>query len=51
VFFESTRLLGDFNARVEYNAGLWKGVIGRHGDVDVYDYGKLLLQLCCDNGA
>jgi len=30
-------------------AGVWMGVIGRHGNADVNDNGRLLLQLCCNN--
>jgi len=33
--------LGDFNAHVENDAGMWKGVIGQHGDADVNDNGRL----------
>jgi len=31
---ESTILLGYFNDYVGNDAGVWKGVIGRHGDAD-----------------
>jgi len=47
---ESTIPLGDFNAHVRNDAGYGKVcVIGRHGDADVNDNGRLLLQLCCNN--
>jgi len=46
---ESTILLEDFTAHVGNDAGVGKGVIGRHGDADVNDNGRLLLQLCCSN--
>jgi len=46
---KSTILLGDFNAHVGNDTGVWKYVIGRHGDADVNDNGRLLLQLCCNN--
>jgi len=26
--------------------GVWKGAIGQHGDADVNDNGRLLLQMC-----
>ena len=29
--------------------GMWKGVIGEHGDANINDHGRILLQLCCDN--
>jgi len=45
----STILLGDFNAHVGNDAGEWKGVIGRHGDGEANDNGRILLQLCCSN--
>jgi len=37
--------LGEFNAHVGNDTGVWKYVIGRHGDADVNDKGTLLLQL------
>jgi len=40
---QSTILLGNFNGHVGNDAGIWKGVIGRHGDADVNDDGRLLL--------
>jgi len=46
---EATILSGDFNAHVGNDAGVWKDVIGRHGDADVNDNGTFLLQLCCNN--
>jgi len=48
---ESTILLGVFDSRAGSgdDVGVWKGVIGRHGDADVNDIGSLLLQLCCNN--
>jgi len=42
-------LLRDFNAHVGNDANVWKGVVGRHGDADVNDNGRLLLQLRCNN--
>ena len=47
---ESTVLLGDFNAHVGTDDVTWKGVIGRHGDADLNENGRCLLQLCCSNG-
>jgi len=29
--------------------GVWKGAIGQHGDADVNDNGRLLLQMCWYN--
>ena len=46
---ESTILLGDFNAHVANDALVWKSVISQHGDADINDNGRLLLQLCCNN--
>ena len=46
---ESTIRLGDFNAHVGYDSRAWWGVIGWHGDVDVNDNGRVLLQPCCNN--
>jgi len=46
---KSTILLGYFSDYVGNDDGVWKGVIGRHGDADVNDNGRLLLQLCCNN--
>lgn len=43
------RGFGDFSSHVADVAGVWKGVIGHHGDSDVNDIEKSLLQLCCDN--
>jgi len=31
------------------DAGIWKRVIGKHGDADVSENGRLLLLLCCKN--
>jgi len=46
---DSTILLGDFNAHVGNDAAMWKGVIGRRGNANVNDNGRLLLQLCRNN--
>jgi len=46
---KSTILLGYFSDYVGNDDGVWKGVIGPHGDADVNDNGRLLLQLCCNN--
>jgi len=39
---------GDFNAHVGNDTGVWRGMIGQHGDVGVNDNGRLLLQVCCN---
>jgi len=44
---EFTILTGDFKAHVGNDAVVWKGVNGQHGDADINDNGRLLLQLCC----
>ena len=41
-------LLGDFNARVERDFELWKGVLSRHGAGNCNDNGCLLLELCSE---
>jgi len=41
--------LGDFSSKVGKDAEVLKGVIGQHGDADVNDGAKRLLQLCRDN--
>jgi len=46
---ESTIGLGNFNAHVVNDDWIWKGVIGEHGDDNVNDEERLLLQLCCNN--
>jgi len=46
---KSSILLGDFNSHVGSDTGVWRGVIGRHGDADVNNNERLLLQLCCNN--
>jgi len=46
---ESAILLGDLNAHAGNDAGVWRSTIGRHGDGDVNDSGRLLLQLRCNN--
>ena len=38
-------LLGDFNARVGRNRGLWQGVIGHHGVGNLNSSGHRLLSL------
>ena len=42
-------LLGDFNARVERDFELWKGVLGRHGVGNCNDNGRLLLEFCSEH--
>jgi len=41
--------LGDFSSKVGKDAEVLKGVIGQHGDADVNDGAKRLLQLCRGN--
>lgn len=50
---ESTICLGDFTAYLGNDVSVWKGVIGRHGDVNLSDNTKpllLVLQQSCKNG-
>lgn len=42
-------LLGDFNARVGQNSGIWKGVLGRHGIGQANSNGMRLLTLCSEH--
>ncbi len=42
-------LLGDFNARVGQNSGIWKGVLGRHGIGQTNSNGMKLLTLCSEH--
>jgi len=43
-------LCGGFKAQVETDARVWKeGLIGQHGNADVNDNGKFLLQRCYNN--
>jgi len=39
----------EFNAQFRNDGVLWKGVISLHGDADVNDNGRLLVQLSCNN--
>jgi len=48
-FNESTILLEDLNAHARNAPRVWKGVNGRHGDADVNDNRRLMLQLCFNN--
>ena len=41
-------VMGDLNARVGRNVEVWKGVIGRQGEVVVNGNGKRLLQFCAE---
>ena len=41
-------ILGDFNARVERDFELWKGVLGRHG-IGNCDNGRLALEFCSEH--
>jgi len=41
--------LRDVYAHAGNDAGIWKGVIGRHGDADDDDNGWCQLQLCYNN--
>jgi len=43
---QSTISLGELSAHVGNNAEVWRGVIGRHGDREGIDNGRLL---CCNN--
>ena len=42
-------VLGDLNARVGRNVGVWGDVIGKQGEVVENGNGKRLLQLCAEN--
>ena len=46
---ESTIVLVYFSAHIGNDAGVWKGVIGRHFYADFNDNRGHLLKLCCDN--
>ena len=46
---ESLVLLSNFNAHVGIDNATWKGVIGQHGDPDIYKNGRCLLQFCATN--
>ena len=45
------QLLGIVSAHCGNDVRVWKGVIGQHGDADVKDNGRPLLQLLCCNNA
>ena len=47
---ESLVLLGDFNAHVGINNATWKGAIGQHGDPEINNNERCLLQFCATNG-
>ena len=47
---ESTTLLKNFNALIETDNKMWKGVIGIHGSPAQNKNGRYLLHLCCSNG-
>ena len=42
-------ILRDFNARVERDFKLWKGVLGRHGIGNCNDNGRLFLEFCSEH--
>ena len=42
-------LLGDFNAQIGQDSGIWKGVLGRHGIGQANSNGMRLLTLCSEH--
>ena len=47
---ESLVLLGDFHAHVGTDNATWKGVTKQHGDPDINNNGRCLLQFGATNG-